>query len=263
MLCKYVIFYYNYSVGEMNHQLMSNFSRVSQCACGFSCKDVVLASLGSFLLWLSLYNIIHSVNRKQSAEWSSRIIAGFHGTVSALACFISAFILGPWPFSYIGYPPNPLHCTIIIISLGYFVFDLIWCLYMQTEELIMLLHHLLSVLGLVYVLWFNIYGCEITSILGASEFTNPLLQLRWFMKRAGKYTGKAEILIDCAFFFFFISARVIVGTALYLRLLLSPRMETFAKVSGGCMHCVGVVFSIHLALFFHRKYIKKKPLKND
>lgn len=247
----------------MFHQVMSHLSRTSQCACGYSCNDVALSLFGSFLLWLNLYNILCIINLKQSAEWNCRIITGFHGTTSALACFVSAFILGPWPFNYIGYPPNQLHCTIIIVSLGYFIFDLLWCLYMQTEELIMLVHHLLSVLGFVYVLWFNIYGCEITSILGASEFTNPLLQLRWFLKRTGKYTGKREIFIDWSFFALFIFVRVLMGSALYLRLLLSPRMEVFAKVSGGGMHFVGILFSVHLTLFIHRKYIKKKSHRSD
>lgn len=181
--------------------------------------------------------------------------------VSSIACFISAFILGPWPFSYIGYPPNQLHCSIIIISLGYFTFDFVWCVYMQTEQLLMIIHHLLSVLGFVYVLWFDVYGCEITSILGASEYTNPLLQLRWFWKRTGKYSGNTEIFIDWTFFVLFVCARVLVGSALYVQLLLSPRMDVFAKVSGGAMHCVGIIFSVYLGLFLHRKYVKKRTHK--
>ena len=247
----------------MCHQWMNNSNRTFQCACGFSCQDVALSLLGSLLLWLNLYNIVCTINRKQSAEWNCRIIAGFHGMVSSIACFISAFILGPWPFTHIGYPPNPLHCAIITISLGYFIFDIGWCLYMQTEQPLMLVHHLLSVLGFIYVLWFDIYGCEITSILGASEYTNPLLQLRWFLKHTGKYTGRTEIFIDWLFLVLFIGARVLMGTALYIRLVLSPRMDVFPKISGGGMHCVGVIFSIHLIIFIHRKYIRKQPRKND
>ena len=241
----------------MDHQLMW------QCACGHSCRDMALSLLGSVLLWLSLYSITFSVNNKQSAEWNCRVIAGFHGLVSSIACFISAFILGPWPFSYIGYPPNHLHCDIIVISLGYFIFDFLWCLCMKTEEFIMLIHHLLSVLGMVYVLWFDIYGCEIISILGASEYTNPLLQLRWFLKHTGKYKGKIEVFIDFSFFTLFISARVLTGTALYIRLLLSPRMDTFSKVGGGGMYCVGLIFSTHLGTFIYRKYVKKTTHRRD
>lgn len=242
---------------------MNNRTDTLHCACDCQCKDILLAILGSFLLWFNLYNILYTVNCKCSAEWNCRLIAGLHGTVSALLCFISAFILGPWPFSYIGYPPNSLHCNIIIISFGYFLFDLSWCLYMKTEGLVMLTHHVLSILGLMYVMRYNIYGCESTAILGASEFTNPLLQIRWFLKQSGKYTGNPALLIDLSFVFFFFAARVVVGSALYLWLLLSPRMEVVAKLGGTMMHSVGVIFSINLGLFIHRKYIKKKPNTDD
>ena len=237
--------------------------RSTSCACDYQCKDIVLAIIGSFLVWLNLYNIIYSINWKCSAEWNCRIIAGLHGTVSAFFCFISAFILGPWPFSYIGYPPNHLHCNIIIISFGYFLFDLLWCLFMKTEGIVMLIHHCLSIIGLSYVMCYNIYGCESSAILGASEFTNPLLQLRWFLKQTGKYSGNTEILIDWGFVFFFMGARVVVGSALYIWLLMSPRMELIAKFGGTLMYSVGIIFSVHLGIFIHRKYIKKEPCKDD
>ncbi len=242
----------------MYHPVITNLSRTFTCACGYPCKDVALAVLGSFLVWVNSYNILLAINIKQSAECNCRILSGFHGVFSTLLCFVSAFILGPWPFSYVGFPPNQLHCAIIVVSLGYFLFDLLWCMYMQTEEYIMLVHHLLSLLGLSYVLWFNLYGCEITSILGASELTNPILQLRWFFKQSGKYTGTVEKLIDWSFFILFVCARIILGSALYIKLFLSPRLTTFAKVAGTGMHAVGVVFSIYIMLFIYRKYIKKR-----
>ena len=245
----------------MYHHLMTNLTRPCTCGCGYNCKDVALSILGSFVLWVNFYNILLRINVKRSAEWNCRILAGFHGSLSTIVCFISAFILGPWPFTYVGYPPNVFHCAIIIMSLGYFLFDLVWCLYMHTEAHIMLIHHLLSLVGLGYVLWFNLYGCEITSILGASEVTNPILQLRWFFKQSGKYTGKMEVVIDWSFFILFILARLILGTALFIRLVLSPRLTVFAKACGGGMHMVGVVFSVHIALFIHRKYVKKEQDK--
>lgn len=247
----------------MNIELTQNSIDDYHCACDYQCKDIALAILGSFLLWLNLYNIICAINWKHSAEWNCRIVAGLHGTVSAVVCFISAFILGPWPFNYIGYPPNMLHCNIIVVSFGYFLFDLLWCLYMKTEGLVMLTHHILSIMGYMYVLRYNIYGCESSAILGASEFTNPLLQLRWFLKQSGKYSGTVAATVDLTFCFCFFGARVVVGSALYITLLVSPRMEVIAKIGGTMMHCVGIIFSIYLGLFIHRKYIKKEPNAYD
>ena len=262
ILCVTLLFHYF----RMSHQLPRELNTSTlqlHCACNYQCKEILLAILGSFLLWLNLYNCIYIANWKHSAEWNCRIVAGLHGTVSATFCFISAFILGPWPFTYIGYPPNSLHCSILVLSFGYFLFDLLWCLYMQTEGLVMLTHHILSILGMMYVLRYDIYGCESSAILGASEFTNPLLQLRWFLKQTNRYSGNTAAFVDWSFVFFFFGARVVVGSALYVCLLLSPRMEVVAKLGGTMMYCVGVIFSIHLGLFIHRKYIKKKPHKDD
>lgn len=234
----------------------------SICGCG-CCLDVSLAVLGSLLLWVNLYCVVCIINSDRSAEWNCRIIAGAHGALSATMCFISAFILGPWPFNHIGYAPNPLHCNIIIVSFGYFLFDLLWCLYMKTEGNLMLAHHILSLYGFFHGLLFNLYGCELIAVLGASEFTNPILQYRWFLKQRGRYTGKLAVLVDFSFVFLFFAARVVVGSAFLVWTMLSPRMELIAKLGGAMMYSVGVIFSCHLAKFIRRKYIYHKPSKDD
>lgn len=244
-----------------NNLTVPSVSR-SVCGCGY-CQDVFLAVVGSLLFWVDLYGITCVINIDKSAEWNCRIIAGLHGAISAFLCFISAFILGPWPFNYIGYPPNPVHCAIIIISFGYFLFDLLWCLYMKTEGLVMLAHHVLSLYGFFHGILFNLYGCELIAVLGASEFTNPILQYRWFLKQRGCYSGRIAMLVDFGFVFLFFCARVIVGSAFLVWTLMSPRMEIVAKLGGAMMYSVGVIFSIHLAKFIRRKYILLSPLRSD
>lgn len=234
-----------------------------QCGCG-NCTNVALAVLGSFLFWFIFYNTMLIFGKRLlSPDWTIRILAGLHGTISALLCFISAFILGPWPFSYIGYPPTEFHCNIIILSSGYFLFDMVWCLYKNTEGIVMLLHHAFSLYGFLHVFIFNVYGCEVIAILGSSEFTNPILQTRWFMKQTGYYDGFWAKFIDFSFVFFFITARIIAGLVLLVWLCLSPRMSFIAKIGGWNMYTVSVVFSVHLLLFIRRKYITMKPGRDD
>lgn len=234
-----------------------------QCGCG-DCSSVALAILGSFLLWFVFYNTLLILgSRHLNPDRTIRILAGLHGTVSALLCFISAFILGPWPFTYIGNPPTVFHCNIFILSSGYFLFDMAWCLYKKTEGPLMLLHHAFSLYGFLHVFIFNIYGCEVVAILGSSEFTNPILQTRWFMKEAGVYVGTWAKFIDCSFVFFFVTARIVAGLVLLVWLCLSPRMSFIAKIGGWNMYAVSVVFSVHLFMFIHRKYVAKTPRKDD
>ncbi len=233
-----------------------------RCGCG-ECKDVALAVTGSSLFWFVFYNLICIFCPRLDPDWTIRIVAGLHGTISAFMCFVSAFFLGPWPFSYIGYPPLEFHCNIIVFSCGYFIFDILWCLYMNTEELIMLLHHFFSLYGFIHVFIFNIYGCEVIAILGSSEFTNPILQFRWFMKQFGFYYGNWAKFIDFSFVFFFISARQVAGLVLLIWLCLSARMSLIAKFGGWIMYSLSMVFSIHLIMFIHRKYLLKNAKKLD
>lgn len=232
------------------------------CGCGI-CFDVVLAIVGSFLLWLNIYNVIQIINFNRSSEWNCRIVASFHGTASAFLCFLSIFVYGPWPASYIGYPPTQLHCSIVVFSFGYFLFDFVWCLYMGTEGIVMLTHHMLSMYGYFHMIYHNLYGSEITAILGASEYTNPILQFRWFTKKLGYYKGSLATFIDWTFVFFFVCARCLVGTIYCIVVIKSPRVDLIAKTGGVLMYIVSLVFSYNLGMFIHRKYIKKKPTMYD
>ena len=222
----------------------------------------VYAILGSFLLWTDFYLIICMLNQKCSAEWNCRIVTAIHGAFSAFLCLISALV-GPWPFTYVGKPNTNLHIAICIISLGYFLFDFTWCMYMKTEGPIMLAHHVVSIFGFVYVLYQGRYGCELTAVMGASEFTNPILQLRWFMKKTGYYHGIKEQIIDWGFVVLFCGARLVVGTAYHYIVQTSPNADLVTKAGGQVFYIISWIFGIQLLLFVYRKYFKKRPRKED
>ena len=225
--------------------------------------DIGFAVIGSFLLWTDLYLILHALNRRCSSEWNCRIIATFHGALSASLCLLSAVFLGPWPFSYIGEKSTELHTIIMVISLGYFLFDFSWCMYMQTEGPVMLAHHLISLFGLVYALYQGRYGSELTAVMGASECTNPLLQLRWFMKETGHYTGKKAVIVDYLFVSLFLAARLGVGSVFHYVCQTSPKLNLIVKAGGNAFYIVSVAFGVQLLIFFYRKYVKKRPRKTD
>lgn len=225
--------------------------------------DIVLAVVGSFLLWTDFYFFLHVINRKCSAEWNCRIVTAIHGALSASLCLVSVVVLGPWPFNYLGEKSTEFHTAIMIISLGYFLFDFSWCMYMQTEGRVMLAHHVVSLLGLAYVLYQGRYGSELTAVMGASECTNPLLQLRWFMKETGHYTGKKAILVDYLFVSLFWAARLGAGSVFHYVCQTSPKLNLFVKAGGQAFYIISVVFGIQILLFFYRKYLKKKPKKTN
>lgn len=220
--------------------------------------ELFLACLGSFLLWTDSYFILHALNRKRSAEWNCRIITVLHALLSSSLCFTSAVITGPWPFSYLGEVNTSLHNTAMIISLGYFLFDFAWCMYMKTEGWVMLSHHVVSILGLSYVLYQNKFGSELTAVMGASEFTNPLLQLRWFMKHSGYYTGRRAAFLDWMFVILFIGSRLGVGSLFHIVCQTSPKIDIITKAGGQAFYIISWMFGIQLICYVYRKYIHRR-----
>lgn len=217
-----------------------------------------IAVLGSLLLWSNIYLLLYTLLRPlRSAEWTCRIVTTLHAFLLSGLGLASTFFLGPWPFHYLGQPNTQLHTDTVVLSLGYFLFDFTWCVSMQTEGWVMLLHHAVSLFGFGYVLYSGRYGCEITGVLGASELTNPLLQLRWFLKHSDMYSGVVERAIDWTFASLFCSIRLGVGSAFFFTFFFSPEVDTVPRWGATAFYVISVVFSIQIALYMYHKYFMR------
>lgn len=221
--------------------------------------ELLFAAIGSFLAWTDSYFILHTFNRRYSAEWNCRVITAVHSVIITSLCFTSAVLTGPWPFSYIGGSNTSLHNTIMVISLGYFLFDFLWCVYMRSEGPVMLAHHLVSILGLAYSIFQGKAGSELTAVMGASEFTNPLLQMRWFLRESGLYKGRLALIVDSFFVSLFWIARLGVGSVFHFVCQTSPNLDLVTKGGGQAFYIISVIFGIQIAVFFYRKYIRNRP----
>lgn len=218
----------------------------------------------SFFFWANLYFYICIFNRNCSPEWNCRIITAIHGTVATALCFTCGFIVGPWPFSYIAQPSTPFHTTIITITIGYFIFDFIWCMWYQTEGLVMLAHHFVSLFGFTYGLYTGMYGSELTAVLGGSEASNPFLQIRWFLRESGLYKDRVAKAIDYMFVAVYIFVRLGIGTALHIRVQTYPKLDLVPKLGGNAFYIISLVFGFQILKFFTGKYIfKKRPQTNN
>lgn len=217
-----------------------------------------LAALGSFLLWSDLYLLLRVLQPRWTAEWACRVATTIHASTVAFLCCSSVVVLGPWPFHYIGRTNTQLHTAIVVLTIGYFVFDFAWCVGMQTEGAVMLLHHVVSIFGFSYVLYTGKYGCEISAVLGASEVTNPLLQMRWFLKQTGRYSGSVEKAVDWMFVCLFCSLRLGVGTAFFFCFFSSPDVDAIARYGATAFYIISIVFGIQIMLYMHRKYFKRR-----
>ena len=217
----------------------------------------------SFFFWANLYFYICVFNRTCSPEWNCRIVTAVHGVVASLLSFTSCFVVGPWPFTYIAQPNTQLHMTTITVSIGYFIFDFMWCLWYQTEGLVMLSHHVVSLVGFTYGLYTGMYGSELTAVLGGSEVSNPFLQTRWFLKETGRYKDRMAFTIDTLFLAVFLCFRLGLGTALHFTIQTYPKLDLIPILGGNAFYIISVVFGIQITLFYLRKYILKTKKRSN
>ncbi|KAJ0062199.1 hypothetical protein NL108_017689 [Boleophthalmus pectinirostris] len=117
----------------------------------------------------------------------------------------------------------------------------------------MLAHHAASVLGIVLALGLGSSGCETCAVVFGSELTNPLLQARWFLRRAGLYESVLGDAVDVLFVALFAGVRVGVGTVMFYRQLVSPRPALVMKLGGVVMYALAWVFMVDIARFGYRK----------
>lgn len=141
----------------------------------------------------------------------------------------------------------------MVVSLGYFIFDMAWCVYFRTEGPVMLAHHTMSILGILLTLWLGESGIEGCAVLFGSEITNPLLQARWFLKQTGRYRTWMGDAVDVLFVLLFVVMRIFVGGTMLYCELISPRPRFFIKCGGVAMYALSWVFMVDIVRFAMRK----------
>eukprot|EP00058_Branchiostoma_floridae_P018620 XP_002604109.1 hypothetical protein BRAFLDRAFT_71603 [Branchiostoma floridae] len=110
--------------------------------------ELVLGLLVSGLLWVCSYRALCLINSRCSAEWNCRLVTAAHGVLITCLSYKNGFIDNRWPFTDPGLPNTEYEVQIIVLCLGYFMFDFSWCVYHGTEGIVMLTHHCASIFGL-------------------------------------------------------------------------------------------------------------------
>ncbi|KAL8173646.1 UNVERIFIED_CONTAM: hypothetical protein K2H54_013280 [Gekko kuhli] len=219
--------------------------------------SVLLRVACSLTGWFFLYAWSCHRFKDRTYEWSCRLVTLTHGVLATCLSGYIGFIDGPWPMSYPGSPNTTLQIHAMCMSLGYFLFDLGWCVYFQAEGALMLAHHTVSIAGITWSLFMGESGAEVNAVLFGSEITNPLLQARWFLREKGLYHSFAGDVVDFFFIVLFTGVRIGVGAWLMYCVVMSPTPKWFIKIGGVIMYAVSWVFMVSICRFARRKTIKK------
>ncbi|ESP00039.1 hypothetical protein LOTGIDRAFT_67180, partial [Lottia gigantea] len=203
--------------------------------------------------WLSLYFLLFKLfPTSQYSEWNCRIVTVIHAIGISLIAGYSSFIEGPWPLTDAGGRNTPLQITTATVCLAYFIFDFSWCLKYGTEGYTMLLHHLMSITGLTVSLLTGQYGTELVATICGGELTNPLLQLRWFLRQTGYKDTKIALVVDAMFVFSFGFMRLVIGSILLYCYFTQPT-DYLGRFGAICIYIMGVIFWINIIQYAIRK----------
>ena len=213
-----------------------------------------LLLLASCMLWSAFYALLCCINRKKSYEWNCRIVATCHAILLTICVDIICFITGPWPLSHIAEENTRLQSAALYISAGYFLFDTIWCIFMQTESVLMTFHHVVSLVSLVGGLWYGRSASEITAVIWGSELTNPFLQIRWFLKQTNQYSSAFAKINDSLFFSLFAVVRIGIGGYLCYVVLISPNTIWWIKIGGVIFYSISVIWMWQIVKFAIRRF---------
>lgn len=248
----------------------------------------VLEVLCSLTGWFALYQWFCRACAHRRSEWNCRLVTLSHGVLIVLLTGYVAFVDGPWPFTHAGRKPqfcsSAFQCSVreqirdvspylpppscgrpagtentdlqtfsLEVCLGYFFFDLGWCVYNRSEGPVMMAHHAASIAGLLLALLTGVSGCETCAVIFGSELTNPLLQMRWFLRQLGLYDSLLGDAVDLLFIFLFATVRIGVGTAMFYCELTSPRTTAVMKLGGVVMYTIAWVFMVDIARFGYKK----------
>lgn len=206
--------------------------------------------------WAVLYGLFCYVNGQKdekAKEFNCRLVTLFHGIVAVGLTWYVGFVDGPWPLSHPGTENTVLQIVALEVTLGYFLFDVCWCVCHRSEGPVMLAHHAMSISGILLALGMGESGIETCAVIFGSEITNPLLQARWFLRTAGRYDSLLGDAVDLLFITLFAFVRVGVGGAMLFAELTSPRPSLIMKTGGSCMYVLAWIFMVDIAKFACKK----------
>lgn len=150
-------------------------------------------------------------------------------------------------------------------SMGYFAFDIIWC-FRYNEPLIIKFHHVVTCFGLFYYSFKLSHQHMTVYALGLLEFTNPLVQTRWYLTYHNMTKELIFKIVDRAFIISFFYIRIFVSSYYFYKGLTIPALnwsaDDFTFVSFGLLIGYGLSgYMIHFLIDTYRKSKLKEKVE--
>lgn len=217
--------------------------------------------LSFFVLWLLVYYVVCKRFKNKSPEYCIRAVTVLHGMVSSYfglrQCFGNDGLFGK---------PAPMtneQALLLAFSASYFMLDLVWCMYYQTETRLMLAHHVYSCFSLMRILFKGYSGTQSACGLGCAEVTNPLLQARWFIRSAGYHNTTLYVAVEVIFMITFFIMRIFFGTIFTFHLVFTRENNMEYRIMSIIIYIISWLFMINILKYLQNKYVERIFTEED
>ncbi|XP_075974568.1 TLC domain-containing protein 5-like isoform X2 [Anticarsia gemmatalis] len=223
----------------------------------FELSNPWLIKLTSFLLWSNLYIYTVINSPEKSPEWCSRVVTLLHGTVAAIVGFYQCGVRTLNNADQLTSKVMPSQYALMLWSWGYFAFDLLWCVVYWTDAILMLFHHFSALAAITIYMQMDYTGCTFACTLVLMEITNPLLQMRWFLKKQGYGDTYIFLFIEVLYLILFLSLRGILGTCIIYWVFKTDIFCIEEKIITVILYIVSIAFIYDIAGYVVYKYKKE------
>lgn len=219
--------------------------------------ESIVAVLVTASIWRLCYTAFTGLLRKKSPEYCSRIIAFLHGLITAFLGINQCFYVDI-PFYHPEWRTTYMQSFILALSAGYFIHDLVWCLQYDSKDKLIISHHIYCVIFLTRILYNGVSGAQTTCGLGAMEFTNPLLQARWFIRSEGLYPSVLFLSAETVFLIIYLIIRIVLGTYFMWIIISHPKNDYEFIMFSIIIYVISWMFFVNIVRYVLNKYFVKR-----
>lgn len=204
----------------------------------------LVVTVGFFMVWAVAYFVFLDYCGPESndAEVACRYLTLLHAAVIALVGYSMSYQNNSTRVAQCNACNSSGENFLMSLSLGFFIFDSLWCITYTFEHVSVFLHHVAVIILLFSSLVNQNSGSDVVLGLGASEFTSVILNLRWMLKHNNMYEGTPGLVIDFVYVLAFIVIRLYAGGLMLSYILSSSRCDALFQACCFAFYVLNCVF---------------------
>jgi len=210
--------------------------------------------------WGLVYVLTRVALSGHSKDFCNRCVSLIHVVVSL---YFGSISVANWsrPLDGVGAASTYPQMLAITVSLAYFIYDTICCAVELPFSMEFLIHHLLTLMGLVFGYVRQISGTELVACLVLMEVSNPFMHGRELLKELNLKDSPLSLANDVLFALVFTVARIFVGPVVVYLCVVSPTSPFAVKVGAVGIQVVSLLWFYKIARMVIYKLSKPKTRK--